>query len=337
MTDHLDLELRVASTSHLAVKDYIALHEAALRERSSNASEMVHQYYNLVTDFYVYAWGKSFHSAPRRKGESLTAAIRRYEKRVGQALADAPGSPPNPHWLDLGCGVGGPMRTIAREFGARITGINIHSGQIERGRRYNRSQKLDHLCDFIECDFAQLPPGENMYDGAYSIEAICHASDRRAVYAEIYRVLKPGASFVGGDDCLTSLFDEENAQHRAIKRDLELGFALPGIATIPEVLSALEEAGFELVEHRDLGPAGPSEIPWHVSLSSNFTRGGLFRSPLLREIAPRGLELLEKMRLAPQGYGAVYRLICFGGDALVAAGPTGIFTPFYFFHARKPA
>jgi len=233
--------------------------------------------------------------------------------------------------------VGGPMRTISREFGARITGINIHSGQIERGRRYNQSQKLDHLCDFIECDFAHLPPGENVYDGAYSIEAMCYASDRRAVYAEIYRVLKPGASFAGGDFCLTPLFDEENARHREIKRGVELGFALPGIATIPEVLSALEEAGFELVEHRDLGPAGPSEIPWHVSLSSNFTRGGLFRSPLLREIAPRGLELLEKMRLAPQGYGAVYRLICFGGDALVAAGPTGIFTPFYFFHARKPA
>jgi len=298
---------------------------------------MVHQYYDLVTDLYEFVWGQSFHSAPRRKGESFRASVRRYEKRIGQALASTPGSPPEPHWLDLGCGVGGPMRTIAREFGARITGINIHPGQIERARRYNRSQKLDHLCDFIECDYAHLLPGENMYDGAYSIEAICHAPDRRAVYAETYRVLKPGASFVGPDWCLTSLYDGENARHREIKRDIELGFALPGIATFPEVLSALEEAGFELVEHRDLGPAGPSEIPWYLSLSSNFTLAGLLQSPLLREIAPRGLELLEKMRLTPLGYAAIYRILGVAADALVAAGKAGIFTPLFFFHARKRA
>ena len=132
MTDHLGLELCMASTSHRAVQEYIALHEALLRERPSNWSAMVHQYYDLVTDLYEFVWGQSFHSAPRRKGESFRASVRRYEKRIGQALASTPGSPPEPHWLDLGCGVGGPMRTIAREFGARITGINIHPGQIER-------------------------------------------------------------------------------------------------------------------------------------------------------------------------------------------------------------
>ena len=327
----------MASTSHRDVQEYIALHEAALQERPSNWSAMVHQYYDLVTGLYEFVWGHSFHSAPRRKGESFRASVRRYEKRIGQVLASTPGSPQGPHWIDLGAGVGGPMRTIAREFGAHITGINIHSGQIERGRRYNRSQKLDHLCDFIECDYAHLPPGENMYDGAYSIEAICHAPDRRAVYAETYRVLKPGASFVGPDWCLTSLYDGENARHREIKRDIELGFALPGISTIPEVLSALEEAGFELVEHGDLGPAGPSEIPWYQSISSSFTRSWLLRSPLFREIGPHGVELLEKMRLAPPGCAALYRILDVAADALVAAGQAGIFTTLFFFHARKPA
>jgi SAM-dependent methyltransferase len=229
------------------------------------------------------------------------------------------------------------MRTLAREFGAHITGINIHSGHIERGRRYNRSQKLDHLCDFIECDFAHLPPGENVYDGAYSIEAMCYAADRRAVYAEIYRVLKPGASFAGGDFCLTPLYDEENAQHREIKRGVEVGFALPGIATIPEVLSALEEAGFELVEHRDLGLTGPSEIPWYLPLSWNLSRTGFLWSPLVRKIAPGGLKFMEKMRIASPGCTDVYRMLCDAADTSVAAGKAGILTPLFFFHARKPA
>jgi len=337
MTDHLGLEMRMESTSNEAVQEYIALHEAVLRERPSNSSAMVHRYYSLVTDFYEFIAGQSFHSAPLRKGESFRAAVLRYERRIGQALVSTSSSPPGPHWLDLGCGVGGPMRTISREFGARITGINIHSGQIERGRRYNRSQKLDHLCDFIECDFAHLPPGENVYDGAYSIEAMCYASDRRAVYAEIYRVLKPGASFAGGDFCLTPLFDEENARHRELKRGVELGFALPGIATIPEVLSALKEAGFELVEHRDLGLTGPSEDPWYLPLLWNLSRTGFLWSPLVRKIAPGGLKFMEKMRIASFGCTAVYQILCDAADASVAAGKAGILTPLFFFHARKPA
>ena len=36
-------------------------------------------FYNLVTDFYEYGWGQSFHFAPRRKNESFRESIRRAE------------------------------------------------------------------------------------------------------------------------------------------------------------------------------------------------------------------------------------------------------------------
>lgn len=36
-------------------------------------------FYNLVTDFYEYGWGQSFHFAPRRKNEYFRESIRRAE------------------------------------------------------------------------------------------------------------------------------------------------------------------------------------------------------------------------------------------------------------------
>lgn len=36
-------------------------------------------FYNLVTDFYEWGWGQSFHFAPRRKDETFRESIRRAE------------------------------------------------------------------------------------------------------------------------------------------------------------------------------------------------------------------------------------------------------------------
>ena len=44
--------------------------------------------------------------------------------------------------LDVGCGVGGPMRTIASTSGAHITGITINQYQVNRARHHNEKVNL---------------------------------------------------------------------------------------------------------------------------------------------------------------------------------------------------
>jgi len=51
---------------------------------------------------------------------------------------------------DIGCGVGGPMRCIAKFSGASITGINNNEYQIRRGTKQNVEAGLDHLCSFLQ-------------------------------------------------------------------------------------------------------------------------------------------------------------------------------------------
>jgi len=52
---------------------------------------------------------------------------------------------------------------------------------------------LSHMCHIVQGDFMQLPFENNTLDGAYAIEATCHAPDRVACYKQVYDKLKPGA------------------------------------------------------------------------------------------------------------------------------------------------
>ena len=48
--------------------------------------------------------------------------------------------------LDVGCGVGGPMRNIAAFSGANITGVTINDYQVRVGNKYNVQKGLDKIC-----------------------------------------------------------------------------------------------------------------------------------------------------------------------------------------------
>ena len=59
---------------------------------------------------------------------------------------------------DVGCGVGGPAREIARFSGCHVTGLNNNDYQIERCAHYAASAGLDsqwtgHKGNFMKMDF----------------------------------------------------------------------------------------------------------------------------------------------------------------------------------------
>ena len=60
--------------------------------------------------------------------------------------------------LDVGCGVGGPAREIARFAGVNITGFNNNDYQIERATRYAARAGLSAQVDFTKGDFMVHKP-----------------------------------------------------------------------------------------------------------------------------------------------------------------------------------
>ena len=51
----------------------------AEKRRLEDYNESTHSYYNVVTDFYEYGWGSSFHFSRFYKGENFTASVARHE------------------------------------------------------------------------------------------------------------------------------------------------------------------------------------------------------------------------------------------------------------------
>ena len=305
--------------------------------RKDEATSLVNEYYDLVTDFYEFGWGQSFHFAPRYLGETFYESLIRYE----HYLAAKGGFHEGQRLIDMGCGVGGPLRNIARFTGAQVTGINNNAYQIRRAKRYDASYGLQSRTDYIRTDFNAMPLESGSVDGAYAIEAICHSCDKVRTYKEVFRVLKPGARFVSYEWVLTDKYDHGDETHRQIRHQIELGNGLPSLDHSSVMVSALKEAGFIVEEHFDLiermDDTEAKNVPWYEPLCGNYTSLMGFRAtPVGRWTTGKMIKAMEMARLAPKGSSEAASILEEAAVGLVRGGETRTFTPCYFFSARKP-
>jgi sterol 24-C-methyltransferase len=313
-----------------AVDRYVELYDGA-RQEQCNA--MVQAYYDFATILFEKGWGDSFHFAPRTRGQSLRESLVHYQ----QHLAARMGARSGMVVLDAGCGIGGPMRTIAKHTGARIVGLNISSVQARRGRELNEQAGLAAQCTIEEGDFLAMPFSEATFDAAYAIESAPHATSKAQLFAELFRVLKPGAMLVGHDWCLTERFDARVPQHAQAKHDIQKGISLPDISTLAELQSAVSGAGFVEIEVRDLAPTCSPETPWHLPLSQRISLRDFPRSEVGGWVTQKALRALELAALVPPGITDAQQLLAMGRRGLVDGGRSGVFTALAFFFARKPA
>ena len=301
--------------------------------KSSEYEQFNKLYYNLVTDFYEYGWGQSFHFAPRVPGESFRDSLKRHELNLAKALQLAPGMVV----ADLGCGIGGSLIEIARASGANIVGVNINEYQLQWARRLVEQAGVAHLVDFLLCDFLRVDAADESFDAIYSIEATCCAPDKLSIYGEAFRLLKPGGCFGAYEYCMTDRFDPQNPHHLKVKADIQLGGGLLVIDDAETIRRALVESGFEAVETRDLAIQDGPSIPWYQPLVGSGLSLASFRSSRVgRKVTDSVVKILETLHIAPQGTFHVQKTLNLCADAMVEAGRLGIFTPMYFIHARKP-
>ena len=300
-------------------------------------AETVQEYYDLCSEFMVWGWSESLHFAPLSPRETLEESIVRHQRLMIEKLQ----LERDMAVIDVGCGVGGPMRRLAREAGVRVLGVNTSKVQLARARQLNAEAGLDGVTEFLETSFMDMGAiADGTFDRGYAIESTCHAPDKAGAFAEIYRVLKPGALLWGQEMCMTGKFDPSRRRHQAIKRELMRGIALKDIASPDDVDRALQSAGFEILEGKDraVGQAGPS-TPWYQPMATqgNLLGDAMRRIPLGRKAMFGATKAAELVGIFPKGTADVVALLDRTANAYVAGGRTGIFTPLYCFLARKPA
>jgi SAM-dependent methyltransferase len=97
--------------------------------------------------------------------------------------------------LDIGAGLGGPARVLARDFGCRVTALDLTVAYCEAAQMLNELTGLDGAVEVTYGDALDLPFGAETFDVVWTQHASMNIADKRTLYREVARVLRPGGRF----------------------------------------------------------------------------------------------------------------------------------------------
>jgi len=116
--------------------------------------------------------------------------------------------------LDVGCGIGGTSRHLAKTFGSgtQVTGITLSPKQVERATELAKEQNLPNA-SFRVMNALEMEFPADTFDLVWACESGEHMPDKRKYVEEMVRVLKPGGRLVIATWCQRSTppaFTEED-------------------------------------------------------------------------------------------------------------------------------
>lgn len=99
------------------------------------------------------------------------------------------------HLVDVGCGLGGASRFVAKRYNSKVTGIDLTPEYIETGEALCTWLGLDNLVDLQQGSALNMPFKDDIFDGGYMMHVGMNIKDKIGLYKEIFRVLRSGANF----------------------------------------------------------------------------------------------------------------------------------------------
>lgn len=180
--------------------------------------------------------------------ETDDASITEAGERITRKVMDALGLRRDDEVLDVGCGPGGPAVLIARETGARITGVSISNYDVSAATKRAEEAGLADRLDFRHGDYMALDFPDASFDSVIAIESLLSAPDLDYVLREFNRVLRPGGT-VALCHCTreAQLSPEDLEKFKASNMAQQL-------PSLPEWIDALKRAGFAVEEYTQFGP-----------------------------------------------------------------------------------
>ena len=150
--------------------------------------------------------------------------------------------PPEPaRVLDVGCGIGGTSRHLAKRLGpnSKVQGITLSPNQVKRATELAAAQGVDNasfqVMNALELDFP-----DNTFDLVWACESGEHMPDKKKYVEEMIRVLKPGGTIVIATWCQRETPPEFTPEEEANLKFLYEEWAHPYFVSIEEYVRLME-------------------------------------------------------------------------------------------------
>ncbi|MCP9809518.1 methyltransferase domain-containing protein [Cyanobium sp. HWJ4-Hawea] len=163
------------------------------QRRYTDASSVASAYDRWTSDQLLERlWGEHIHLGYYKSGHWWGEDFRLAKQAFVHELVQWSGLsqlPAGTRVLDVGCGIGGSARILARDYGFEVLGISISPLQIQRAQELTPASLS---CRFAVMDALALALEPASFDAVWSVEACPHMPDKQLYADELLRVLKPG-------------------------------------------------------------------------------------------------------------------------------------------------
>ena len=149
--------------------------------------------------------------------------------------------------LDLGSGAGFDCFLAANKVGKRgkVIGVDMTPEMIDKGRENARKGNYENV-EFRLGEIENIPAGDNSVDAVISNCVINLSPDKKRVFAEVFRVLKPGGRLMVSDIVLLKELPDF-----IINSVAAYVGCISGAMMRDEYVGAIREAGFREVKVMD--------------------------------------------------------------------------------------
>ena len=147
---------------------------------------------------------------------------------------------PDAKVLDCGCGGGGNIRRLLKKCPEGIVkGIDYSPVSVEKTKKVNEVAVTKRRCDVLCASVAELPFESEQFDAVTAFETVYFWPDLPRCFREVYRVLKPGGTFL--------ICNESNGDSDKDEKWTEIIGGMTIYKDI-ELKAYLEQAGFHEVQ-----------------------------------------------------------------------------------------
>ncbi len=212
---------------------------------SAGVSE-IRDHYDRISVFYRALWGDHIHHGYFEDRESPERA----QLKLIERLAEMAGIPAGASVLDVGCGVGGSARWLAKELDCTVLGITLSPVQARMAAEAAAREGLGDRARFAVKDAHRLDFPAGSFDVVWVIECSEHLQDKEAFIQACQRVLKPGGTLA-----LCAWLSAErfvSAAHERLVAQVCEGMLCPSLASMGDYVGWLRAAGFDAIRTEDV-------------------------------------------------------------------------------------